>query len=323
MSDVQSMFGADSAELNVKVSERRNLTSDVVEFRLSPIDGGPLPAFTPGAHIAVQTPSGAVRQYSLVGSGDAPAEYRIAIKREIESRGGSSSMINSAQEGTRLVVSEPKNDFEMEDCGCYLFIAAGIGITPIYSMARRAQEEGADFRIIYLAPTPDSAPYIAELTEEFGERLLPHYTMGDSSQRYDFWDDFVQPGSEQVYCCGPKGLIEEIKDVSGHWPEGAVRYEDFKPVEIIRPDDVAFDIVLGKSGKRITVPADKSILEAMRENGLATVSSCESGTCGTCKTRLLSGEVNHRDLVLRDDEKADYIMTCVSRAAAGELVLDL
>lgn len=323
MSDAPGMFGADSAELKVKVSSRRDLTPDVVEFRLARPDGAPLPDFTPGAHIAVQTPSGAVRQYSLIGDGETPEEYRIAIKREADSRGGSSSMIGNAGEGTELTVSEPKNDFEMDEDICYLFIAAGIGITPIYSMAKRAEREGADYRIIYLARSPDAAPYLEELTDEFGDHLEPHFTMGDSSQRYDFWDDFVDPRNEHVYCCGPKALIEEIKDVSGHWPEGSVRFEDFKPVEVIRPDDEAFDVVFQKSGKRITVPADKSILEAMRDNGFSTVSSCESGTCGTCKTGLISGDVDHRDLVLRDDEKADFIMTCVSRAASGELVLDL
>ena len=207
-------------------------------------------------------------------------------------------MIGNALEGARLTVSEPKNDFEMEADSRYLFIAAGIGVTPIYSMARHADAQGADYRIIYLARSPDTAPYLEEMKEEFGERLQPHFTGGDSAKRYDFWDEFVQPRSERVYCCGPKTLIEEIRDVSGHWPEGKVRFEDFKPVEVVRA-------------------------EAMRENGIATVSSCESGTCGTCKTRLISGAVDHRDLVLRDDEKKDFIMTCVSRAREGELVLDL
>ncbi|MBB6192572.1 phthalate 4,5-dioxygenase reductase subunit [Sphingobium wenxiniae] len=317
------MFGADSAELNLQVGKRRNLTPEVVEFTLVREDGGLLPPFTPGAHIAVQTPSGAVRQYSLVGDGDAPREYRIAIKLEPASRGGSSSMIGNALEGARLTVSEPKNDFEMEADSRYLFIAAGIGVTPIYSMARHADAQGADYRIIYLARSPDTAPYLEEMKEEFGERLQPHFTGGDSAKRYDFWDEFVQPRSERVYCCGPKTLIEEIRDVSGHWPEGKVRFEDFKPVEVVRADDVAFDVHLAKSNVRFTVPADRSIIEAMRENGIATVSSCESGTCGTCKTRLISGAVDHRDLVLRDDEKKDFIMTCVSRAREGELVLDL
>jgi len=323
MSDVSSVFGDESPELRVKVSKRRNLTPDVVEFCMVPIEGGSLPGFAPGAHIAVKTPSGAVRQYSLIGDGEAPNEFRIAIKLEPASRGGSSSMIQNVDVGTELIISEPKNDFELARGPAYLFIAAGIGITPIYSMAKHAQMEGADFRLIYLARSAEMAPYLEELSNEFGSQLKSHFTAGGGSARYDFWDDFVRPGKEQVYCCGPKSLIEEIQDISGHWPEGSVHYEDFKPVEVVRPDDQPFEVLLAKSNLRFTVPADKSILEAMRENGVQTVSSCESGTCGTCKTKLIAGEVEHRDLVLRDDEKAEFIMTCVSRSSRGELVLDL
>ncbi|MEZ5649982.1 MAG: PDR/VanB family oxidoreductase [Burkholderiaceae bacterium] len=323
MNDTHSMFGVDSVELKVRVSNRRALTSDVVEFCLEALDGSALPGFSPGAHIAVQTPSGAVRQYSLIGTGAPSDEYRIAIKREPDSRGGSSSMIEDAQIGAGLTVSEPKNDFVLEEHDKYLFIAAGIGITPIYTMAQRAQTHGAQFRIIYLARTAESAPYLNELTEQFGEHLVAHFTMGNSADRYDFWDDFASPSEELVYCCGPKALIEQIKDVSGHWPEGSVRFEDFKPVEAVRADDRPFEVELRKSGKTFTVPADRSIIEAMRANGVATTSSCESGTCGTCKVGLVSGEVDHRDLVLSDADKASHIMICVSRAASGGLVLDL
>ena len=117
--------------------------------------------------------------------------------------------------------------------------------------------------------------------------------------------------------------MDEILSISGHWPEGRVNFEDFKPVEVVRVDDVAFDVELARSGRTVTVPADKSILEAARDSGIKTVSSCESGTCGTCKCRLLAGDPDHRDMVLMDDEKDDFIMICVSRAKTGGLVIDL
>src|SRR5690606_8281346 len=120
----------------------------------------------------------------------------------------------------------------------------------------------------------------------------------DLEQVYDFWDHFEKPQPTHVYCCGPKPLMEEIKAISGHWPEGRIHFEDFKPVEVIRADDVAFDVELAKSGKTVHVPADRSILEAVRDAGVRTVSSCESGTCGSCKTKLLAGDVDHRDMVL-------------------------
>ncbi len=140
---------------------------------------------------------------------------------------------------------------------------------------------------------------------------------------YDFWDDFEKPQTIHVYCCGPKPLMEEIKAISGHWSEGRVHFEDFKPIEIVRADDVAFEVELARRATTVHVPADRSILEALRAAGVPTVSSCESGTCGSCRTKLLAGDADHRDMVLTEDEKQDNIMICVSRARSGALVLDL
>jgi phthalate 4,5-dioxygenase reductase subunit len=190
-------------------------------------------------------------------------------------------------------------------------------------MARQLASEDKPFRIIYCTRSPEETAYLDEMKEAFGDRLKIHHDGGDRDKAYDFWDHFAEPQNMHVYCCGPKPLMEEIKSISGHWPEGRVHFEDFKPVEVIRPDDKEFQVELAKSGKTITVPADRSILEAIRDNGLPTVSSCESGTCGTCKTRLTSGDVDHRDMVLMDEEKDDFIMICVSRAHKGKLVIDL
>ena len=305
------------------VVRRRDLTPRIAEFTLAPVDNIALPAFEPGAHITVQTPSGAMRRYSLVGTGEAPESYVIAVKREPESRGGSQSMHDEVREGTELLVEPPENDFPLRDGAKYLLIAGGIGVTPIYSMAQKLAAEGKNFSVIYCARSAEDAAYRDELTEAFGNRVKFHYDAGDPEKVYDFWDHFAEPQNMLVYCCGPKPLMDEIKAISGHWPEGRVNFEDFKPVEVIRPDDVAFAVELARSGRTITVPADRSILEAIRDNGMPTVSSCESGTCGTCKTRLISGDVDHRDMVLMDDEKDDYIMICVSRARSGKLILDL
>ena len=311
------------ASINMKVVRKRALTGQISEFTMEPIDGGTLPAFTPGAHVTVQTPSGAMRRYSLVGSGEAPSSYTIAVKREPESRGGSASMHDNVEEGTELVVEEPENDFELSEANEYLLIAGGIGVTPIYSMAQELERQNKRFNIIYVTRSAGDTAYLDEMTEAFGDRILIHHDDGDPEKVYDFWDHFAEPQKTHVFCCGPKPLMEEIKAVSGHWPEGRVHFEDFKPIDVVRDDDVAFEVELAKSGGTITVPEDRSILEALRDAGHATVSSCESGTCGTCKTRLISGEVDHRDMVLMDHEKDDTIMICVSRAASGKLVLDL
>lgn len=310
--------------IRMRVAARRALTPHIVEFTLVPLHEGALPAFTPGAHVTVEAPSGAMRRYSLVNDGTAPSKYVIAVKRESAGRGGSSSMHDEAVEGYELNVKAPENDFPMADAPRYLLIAGGIGVTPIYAMASHLEREGKDFNIIYLSRSASEAAYLEDLTTAFGDRVLAHHDEGDLDRIYDFWDHFAEPQKLRVYCCGPKPLMDEIRAISGHWPEGHVNFEDFKPVEVVRADDEPFEVELRKSGTTLTVPANRSILEAMRDAGLNTVSSCESGTCGTCKTRLLEGEADHRDMVLMDEEKANNLMICVSRACpGGRLVLDL
>jgi phthalate 4,5-dioxygenase reductase subunit len=261
-----------------------------------------------------------MRRYSLVNDGTEPTEYVIALKREAESRGGSASMHEEAVEGMVLAVEPPQNDFALVDAPKYLLIAGGIGVTPILSMARHLKAEGKPFQVIYCTRSAEETAYLEDM-KDLGATI--HHDGGDLDAFYDFWDHFEEPGREHVYCCGPAPLMEEIKAISGHWPEGRVHFEDFKGADVVRADDVAFHVTLAKSGRTIEVPADRSILEALRAAGEQTVSSCESGTCGTCKCTLVSGEADHRDMVLMDEEKADHIMICVSRAKQGDLVVDL
>lgn len=310
-------------DLKMRVEARRPLTEHICEFTLRPVDNIELPEFEPGAHLTIETPSGAMRRYSLVNDGTTPEVYKIAVKREAESRGGSASMHDDANEGTELRVEPPENSFPLADAKEYLLIAGGIGVTPIYAMAQHLKRENKPFSVIYCTRTEADTAYLEDMREAFGDRLTVHHDNGDPDDAYDFWDHFEEPKNIRVYCCGPEPLMEEIEAISGHWPEGRVNFESFKPVEVVRADDAPFDVKLEKSEQTVTIPADRSILEALRDAGVATVSSCESGTCGTCKTRLISGNVDHRDMVLMDHEQADHIMICVSRAKDGVLVLDL
>lgn len=309
--------------MKVTVTARRQLTDHICEFTLAPSDGSKLPPFTAGAHITVETPSGAMRRYSLVNDGTDPAVYKIALKREINGRGGSMSMHDDAPEGTELRIEPPENTFELTEAKEYLLIAGGIGITPIYAMSQQLLREDKPFHVIYCTRSEGDTAYLHEMKSTLGDRLTLHHDQGDPVLVYDFWDHFEAPKDIKVYCCGPQPLLEEIEAISGHWPEGRVIFEDFKPVEVVRADDKSFGVTLQKSGITVQVPEDRSILEALRENGVATLSSCESGTCGTCKTRLVSGEVDHRDMVLMEEEKDRFVMICVSRARDGDLVLDL
>ena len=304
------------------VSQRRALTDTIIELTLSLPDGGPLPGFSPGAHVTVQTPAKAMRRYSLVNDGAAPTEYVLAIKREPKSRGGSQSMFDSATKGQILQVSDPENSFALVPAPKYLLIAGGIGITPIQAMAHHLTALGTPFALIYCTATDSDTAYLDEM-RALGPAVTLHHDNADPEQLYDFWDHFEKPDASHVYCCGPAPMMEEIKALAGFWPEGQVHFEEFKPIEIVRADDVAFTVTLARSGKKVSVPADRSILEAMREAGEKTVSSCESGVCGTCKCGLIDGDVEHRDSVLLDEERDTMIMTCVSRAASGDLVLDL
>ena len=314
-------MGTENQRLAVRVAARRMVAKDICEFTLSHAAGVALPGFEPGAHIAVETPSLAMRRYSLINDGVDPASYVIAVMRVGASRGGSVSMHDSAPVGSVLQVDPPENSFALVPAPKYLLIAGGIGVTPILSMARKLASEGKSFRVVYCARTAEEAAFLEEL------RALPgtviHHDEGDRAKVYDFWEHFEEPRNEHVFCCGPAGMMAEIKALSGHWPEGRIHFEDFKPVDVVRPSDSPFRVTLLKSNRMIDVPADRTILEAIRDAGEKTVSSCESGTCGTCKCRLVQGEVDHRDMVLMDEEKADRIMICVSRARSGDLVLDL
>jgi len=308
--------------IDVTISARSKLTDAIAEFTLSPVSGDALPAFTPGAHITVETPSGAMRRYSLVNDGAAPETYVIALKREAVSRGGSASMYEAGLEGTVLRIEPPENDFALVPAPDYLLIAGGIGVTPVLSMARHLTNAGTPFRVVYCTRTASETAYLDELAG-LGDHVKIHHDEGDFDQMYDFWDDFETPKPTHVYCCGPAPLMEEVKALCGHWPEGRVHFEDFKPVEVVKADDTPFTVHLKKAGQSIEVPSDLSILEAIRAAGIDTVSSCESGTCGTCKCGLIDGEADHRDMVLMDHEKVNKIMICVSRAKSTELVLDL
>ncbi len=306
--------------IDVKVTARQKLTPAIAEFTLAPVDGGELPGFTPGAHITVETPGGAMRRYSLMNDGENPSEYVIAVKREPNSRGGSESMHEEALEGTVLSIEPPENDFELVDAPKYILIAGGIGVTPILSMARHLKKQGKPFEMVYCTRTAEDTAFLDEV-QSF-ENATVHHDEGELDNFFDFWDLLEKPGQEHVYCCGPAPLMEEIEALTGHWTEGRVHFEEFSPVDVVRDDDVAFKVTLQSTGQTVEVPADRSILEALRDAGVETVSSCESGTCGTCKSRLVSGEVDHRDHVLMDEERSDHIMICVSRAKSGDLTID-
>jgi len=295
----------------------------LLEFRGA--EGQPLPEFTAGAHIAIQAPNGALRKYSLCNDPAERDRYLVAVKRETNGRGGSTNIIDNVKAGDQLMVASPINDFKLPPrAQDFLFIAGGIGITPIMAMIRQLRKEGKRFRLFYCSRSPETTAFIDELSApELKDHVTIHYDQGDPSRSLDLKPVLAErKNREHLYCCGPRPLMEAVRRMTDHWSSAAVHFEAFSDADTHKPTDKPFRVRLARSGEVIDVPADKTILEALRAHGLDVPSSCETGTCGTCRTKLIAGEADHRDLVLHDHERADTIMICVSRAHSDEITID-
>jgi phthalate 4,5-dioxygenase reductase subunit len=310
----------------LRIADKRPAAAEIEFFELRDEKGGDLPPFTAGAHISVKTPSGELRKYSLCNDPQERDRYCIAVKREANGRGGSIDLIDNAKLGDEIEVSQPRNDFELIPAQQYIFVAGGIGITPILSMIRHIRVNGqGKFKLYYLTRSPEMTAFLDELkAPELRGMVTIHHDGGDPDKAFDLWPVLEKPGMAQLYCCGPRGLMSAVRDMSGHWSSAKIHFEDFTPPgAMTTPEDVPFTIRLARSGAVLDVPVGQTILEVLRAHGHDVPSSCESGTCGSCRTKLIAGEVDHRDLALADYEKADNIMVCVSRAMGGEIILDL
>jgi phthalate 4,5-dioxygenase reductase subunit len=310
----------------LRVSRKQSIATDITLFELAHPEGQELPAFTAGAHITVQTPLGMRRSYSLCGDPEQTTTWQIAVKRDAKGRGGSQSMVDNVQAGDLLPTLPWANLFELnETAASYIFVAGGIGITPILSMMRRLLSQGrTDFKLYYCTRDAAGTAFMDELhVPELAGKITVHHDHGDPAKALDLWPVFERPSNAHVYCCGPQGLMDSVRDMTGHWPSERIHFESFGVTQTGFAENKTFDVVLQKSGTRMTVPPDQTILEALRACGHDVSSSCESGTCGSCRTGLIAGEAEHRDMVLSPDEHTHQIMVCVSRAKSTELVLDL
>lgn len=320
------MTGSDAEALQTLRVERSEPVADGIQlFELRDPEGAELPAFTPGSHLSVRVPNGAMRNYSLCSDSADRSRYVIAVKREQGGRGGSVSLVDGVKVGDTLAVSQPRNLFELTSrAPSYIFVAGGIGITPMLSMVHWVRANGnRPFKLYYLTRSVAGTAFLAELSaEELKDSVVIHHDEGDPAQAYDLWPVFEEPTKAHIYCCGPRPLMDAVKDMTGHWPENQVHFEDFGS-DLVRPraDDQPFAVRLERSGAVLEVPVGTTIMEIMRVHGHKVPSSCESGTCGTCKTRLIAGEVDHRDMVLSDAERAGALMVCVSRGK-GEITID-
>jgi phthalate 4,5-dioxygenase reductase subunit len=317
----------DAREMVLTVRQKSEIADGVFLFELRSSTGAELPPFTPGSHITVTAPSGQKRRYSLCNDPGEREHYLIAVKREASGRGGSLRFTEDIKEGDEITAEPPANEFEMSafEPKSFIFIAGGIGITPIRSMIRHCIRHGKpNFKLYYFTRTPSAMAFREEFSAgELAGKVILHHDNGDPEQAYDLWPVLEEQRGAHLYCCGPRGLMDSVRDMTGHWPDSAVHFEDFVGASAPRADDKPFEVKLAKSGKRYEVAAAVSILDTLRQHGHALASSCESGTCGTCRTRFTEGEPDHRDLVLSDKEKKSEIMICVSRAKSPTLTLDI
>jgi ferredoxin-NADP reductase len=309
---------ADLPDIRVRVRGLTREADGVLSVEFEPLTGA-LPVWTPGAHIDLVMPSTPVRQYSLCGD-PSSSRYRIAVLRETESRGGSRAVHERLRPGDEVVLREPKNHFALEPAEEYVFVAGGIGITPLLPMVRAVAARGARWRLLYLGGSRARMPFLDELSTLDADRI--QIVAGDEGARADLPAAIAASPDALVYACGPERMLTALADIVD---EEHLRVEYFAAPEVEYEPGGPFRIRLDRSGLELDVDPAESILEVLRGAGVEVLSDCEEGICGSCETRVVEGEVEHRDFVLTAQEKtrSDCLMVCVSRASCPLLVLDV
>lgn len=314
-----------TTEFDVLVTDRRDAATDVVSLTFQRKDGAALPPWTPGAHIDLLLAPDLERQYSLCGDPAEPDRWQVAVLREPEGRGGSAFVHDKLSVGDHLTVRGPRNNFELEHAARYVFIAGGIGITPILPMIAHVEAKGAEWNLWYGGRSSDSMAF-RELLSAYGERitLWPADSLGLLPLEQIL---VARAGSgTRIYCCGPEPLLKAVEEHSAACPGVNLHVERFTARQMAEPvSQDTFRVVCQKSVVTLEVPPDRSVLEVVEDAGLEVDWACRSGTCGACVTRVISGQIEHRDSVLSDEEWAagQKMTICVSRSQGDELVLDL
>ncbi|WP_239482768.1 PDR/VanB family oxidoreductase [Paraburkholderia sp. C35] len=316
--------------MKVTVVRKVKEATDICRFELAGLDGATLPAFSAGAHIDVHVNEDTVRQYSLCNPSHETHRYVIGVLRESASRGGSEAMHRDVKEGDVLTISEPKNHFPLaHDAKRTILIAGGIGVTPILCMAHRLSHVGAPFEMHYCARSADRLAFWSTIEQSpFASQVVLHLSDGDRSQLFDATSVLSAPSPDtHLYVCGPKGFMDMVIQTarSQGWAETAIHREYFAGSTVDTSSDRGFKVKLASSGQVIPIAPDESVVEALAKCGIDVPVSCEQGVCGTCLTRVLDGEPDHRDVFLTDAEHAanDQFTPCCSRSKSGLLVLDL
>jgi ferredoxin-NADP reductase len=315
----------DEGERTAVIHGMTTLADGVVGLVLRPADGADWPAWQPGAHIDLCLGDDLVRQYSLCGDPARRDEWRVAVLRAPESRGGSIVVHEKLAEGDTLTVRGPRNNFPLRLAPRYVFVAGGIGITPILPMLAAAEEAGADWTLDYGGRSRASMAFVTELRERYGTGVRIHPQDEVGLPDLDAIMGVPRPAT-LVYCCGPEPLLRAVEEKAAAWQQGCLQVERFAPKGPIRTaDDGQFEVRLASAGVTLEIRPGQSILDAVEDAGIDWPYACREGTCGTCETPVLEGTADHRDSILSEEERATAttMFICVSRSACSRLVLEI
>lgn len=304
--------------LEVRVSAARSITPVIRELSLTPVSGT-LPGFSAGSHVQLHLPNGKRNAYSLIGDPRDTGHYRIAVRQQAQSRGGSRYIHEQLQVGDALKISPPANLFALDATArLHILVAAGIGITPFLAYCSELLLRGDSFELHYAYRAGVSDAYVETLRERLGERL---HVYENGNRRLDLGQVLQQrPLGTHVYACGPQALLDALREQGQAlgWPAARLHWEAFAAPEPGLP----FQVELARSGRQLQVAAEQSLLEALEVAGVELPNLCRGGVCGQCRTPYLRGDVEHRDLFLADAERVDHLMPCVSRGC-GSILLDI
>lgn len=308
--------------MDLMVKQLRLESADVLSVILVDPSGSALPAWHPGAHIDLAL-DGNLRQYSLCGDPADRYSYRIGVHRAVESRGGSAYLHDVLRPGHLVTVSGPRNHFELDESPAYLFIAGGIGITPILPMIAQAEAQGSCWRLVYGGRSLSTMAFLDRLSA-YGDHveLVPQ----DRDGLIDLETLLGEPLADTlVYACGPEPLLVATEERCSSWPTRSLHVERFAAKVQDVGDDTGFEVVALASGVSVDVPPGVSIVDALEEVDIWIPSACREGICGTCETKVIEGTPDHRDSLLSEEERASgkCMMLCVSRSLSSRLVLDV
>ncbi|GAB5435832.1 reductive dehalogenase [Falsiruegeria mediterranea] len=316
----------DAPVIQVSISKVDQMTADVTKYEFSTLDGSPLPDWSAGAHLDIVVAPEFLRQYSMSGNPAETGTYQIGVLREDEGRGGSALLHRIFTEGRKVFISKPINHFELDETASKTFLmGGGIGITPMIAFAHRLHALGADFELHYSASRKDGAGYLDDLaTMPWADRVFLHFSDQGTRADLDQVLSGYQPGLH-VYTCGPDRYMDGVIQAAERqgFPEEARHLEYFSVPEQPDYENHPFKLKLARSGRVLDVPAEKTAADVMVEHGLSVDIKCSDGICGVCKCGLISGEVEHRDFVLSNKQRETAIITCQSRAAEPDGIIEI